>query len=293
VKSRFISVSILLLGVACGSPAERIPAGRESVPGDLALWADSVNATMERELRRIDAEAARIDSIFQPLPLLQPGQENTLRRFGNAQQLERAATLGVRRALPPEGLSELQTQGSLVLLEDTEHWVVRDLDHSQPLAVPSVRTLLTEIGRRFSARLAEIGAPAFRLEVTSALRTAADQAALRQLNPNAALGESTHEYGTTVDVLYSAFSAPVRPIVDLDAGEAGWLLPHLSRYAAVAAERVAARRALELKAILGEVLIELQNEGIVMVTMERLQPVYHITVSRDLQASPSTERQGG
>jgi hypothetical protein len=33
-------------------------------------------------------------------------------------------------------------------------------------------------------------------------------------------------------------------------------------------------------AVLGGVLLELQNEGSVMVTLERLQPVYHMTVAR-------------
>jgi hypothetical protein len=135
---------------------------------------------------------------------------------------------------------------------------------------------------RFHARLADLGAPPFRIEISSALRTSADQAALRRVNPNAALGESTHEYGTTVDLLYSAFAAPAHPIVELDASAAPWLEPYLRRHADVAAERVAGRRALELKAILGQVLLEMQREGAVMVTLERLQPVYHITLARAL-----------
>jgi hypothetical protein len=49
----------------------------------------------------------------------------------------------------------------------------------------------------------------------------------------------------------------------------------------VAAGRVAARRALELKTILGEVLLDVQREGLVMVTMERRQPVFHLTLARD------------
>ena len=36
---------------------------------------------------------------------------------------------------------------------------------------------------------------------------------LRRSNPNATGGVSTHEYGTTVDVVYSAFSAPTTPVV--------------------------------------------------------------------------------
>lgn len=168
-------------------------------------------AILVREIARIDAEAARIDSIFQPLSLLRPAQEETLRRFGNAAQLARARALGIDRLLPPDRLEALQQSGVLSQLEDSDYWIVRDLDYSQPLAIPAVHDLLTEIGRRFHARLDALGAPGFRLEVSSVLRTAENQAALRRTNPNAAIGESTHEYGTTVDVLYSAFAGADRP----------------------------------------------------------------------------------
>jgi hypothetical protein len=280
IKNRPYILAALLVA-SCG-PAEEREARGQDVPADAAIaLTGGIDLILEREMGRIDAEAARIDSIFQPLPLLQPTHEDALRRFGNPQQLERARALGVERLLPPDRLNALRRDGALILLEDTDYWVVRDLDYSQPLSVPAIRSLLTEIGERFQGRLAELGAPAFRLEVTSVLRTAGDQEALRRVNPNAATGESTHEYGTTVDVLYSAFSAPAQPIVELDVEDAEWLIPYLHRYAAVAAERVAARRALEIKALLGQVLIALQDEGKVMVTIERLQPVYHMTVSQD------------
>lgn len=251
------------------------PTHRSAADGALDPEAQRV---LERETQRIDREAARIDSLFQPLPLLRPADEAALTRYGNAQQLARARALGTERLLPAERIAQLEQSGALVQLHDSEHWVVRDMDHSQPLVVPAMRDLLTQIGTRFHQRLREIGAPAFRVEISSALRTAADQAALRRVNPNAASGESTHEYGTTVDLLYSAFAAPAQAVVQIDTQQAPWLSTHLTDYARVAAERVAARRAHELKAILGHVLIELQNEGKVMVTLEKLQPVFHMTV---------------
>ncbi len=231
-------------------------------------------------MARIDSAAASIDSIFQPLPLLTPAEEAALRRFSNVQHLARARALGVGRALSPQRLATLEREGRLVRLANTQHWIIRDLGHSQPLAVPAVRAVLTEIGERFHSRLAELGAPPFRLEVTSVLRTAADQEALRQVNPNAALGESTHEYATTFDVLYSAYSAPTEPFTAISNPDAVWVESYLRRYADVSAERIAGRRALELKAILGSVLAGMQQEGRVLVTIERLQPVYHITVAR-------------
>jgi hypothetical protein len=263
--------------VAC-SPGDSLPG--EAASQASALSQPSFVPVLEAQLSRIDSIAAGIDSIFQPLPLLSPAEEEGLREFGNATQLSRARSLGVGRELSEETLEALVGEGRLVRLAETEHYVIRDLDYSEPLAVPAVRDLLAEIGARFQARLADLGAPPFRLEITSVLRSAADQAALRQVNPNAALGESTHEYGTTVDVLYSAYSAPEQAITGSSLADHPELEPVLQRYSAIAAERVAARRALELKAILGEVLLELQREGRVMVTMERQQPVFHFTVAR-------------
>lgn len=230
-------------------------------------------------MARVDSAAASIDSIFQPLPLLTPADEAALRQFSNAQHLVRARALGVGRALSAQRLAALEREGGLVRLANTQHWIVRDLGHSQPLAVPAVQAVLTEIGERFHAQLAALGAPPFRMEITSVLRTAADQEALRQINPNAAEGESTHEYGTTLDVLYSAYAAPWEPFTEIANPDAEWVESYLRRYADVSAERVAGRRALELKAILGKVLAEMQREDRIMVTIEQLQPVYHVTVA--------------
>ncbi len=275
-----IATPVTALLFACSAGAEPGEGAPPTTDHAATAPAGDPAALLEAGMRQIDAEAARIDSIFQPLPLLRPAQEETLRRFSNAQQLERARALGIGRLLPPAELERLRSTGSLVPLEDTEHWVVRDLDHSSPLAVPGVPALLTRIGTRFHARLAELGAPAYRMEVSSVLRTAENQAALRRVNPNAALGESTHEYGTTIDILYSAFAAPLEPIARPTVTGAEWLEPHLLHHAAVAAERVAGRRALELRAVLGQVLIQMQLEGEVMVTLERLQPVFHMTITR-------------
>ncbi|HUF51611.1 MAG TPA: DUF5715 family protein [Longimicrobiales bacterium] len=239
----FPTATMLLIICSCS------PAGVDDGAGN-AAESDGERIILERELQRIDGEAARIDSLFQPLPLLRPSDESALTRFGNAQQLTRARALGVGRLLSAARLDELRRAGALVLLEDSKYWVIRGMQHAQPLAVPSAHALLTEIGTRFHARLRDIDAPAFRMEVTSVLRSAEDQAALRRVNPNAAAGESTHEYGTTFDVLYSAFAAPTQPIVQIDAGEAAWLGPFLVRHATVTAERVAGRRAHELKSIL-------------------------------------------
>ncbi|HET7274237.1 MAG TPA: DUF5715 family protein [Longimicrobiaceae bacterium] len=240
------------------------------------------DATLDSALDRIIARTDSIADALKPVPLLTGAEESSLRRYLNAEHLEAARRLGIQR---PENSAELEAlveDGSLVVLEDsTQYWVVRELDHSVALVTPDTRSLLTEIGERFQAELHELGIPPYRLDVTSVLRTAESQADLRQANPNAAAGVSTHEFGTTLDVAYSSFPAPAEPVVDLGNVDPTWLAPHLERVADAIAESVAARKSRELQAILGRVLQEMQQEGSVMVTLERRQPVYHLTVAKN------------
>ena len=280
LRRRLVVGAIALLMPGCaGAPGEGATARQEGAGGAATDDLGSIAEVLQREFTRIDSTARVVDSIFKPLPLLTPTEEERLRSFGNAAQLERARRLGIPRGADAQTIAALERDGRLVRLVDSEYWIVGELDHSQPLVVPAMRDLLTDIGERFQARLDGLEAPRFRFEVSSVLRSAADQEELRVVNPNAALGESTHEYGTTVDVLYSAFAAPFAPIAAIDSAGATPAPPLLERYARVAAERLAARRAMELKAILGGVVLEVQREGRVMVTLERQQPVFHMTVA--------------
>lgn len=279
--------ALVAIGLAALAAAGCDERGRLAVPGESA--SAPVDAHLRRVLEahraRIEAWADSVDRIFQPLPLLTASEEAALRRFGNDAHLARARRLGVPRPSTDEELLTLRQSGRLVELErESRFWVVRELEHSFPYVTPDTRKLLEEIGVRFQARLAELGAPPFRLEISSAMRTPDVQAALRRSNVNAAQGTSAHEYGTTVDVSYAAFAAPLEPVVPVEVPEAPWLRPHLEAFARTAADRVAARRALELKAILGAVLRELQAEGKVLVALERLQPVYHLTLDARLDS---------
>lgn len=241
-----------------------------------------VEAVLGDALDRLTVLTDSLDALLRPVPLLTPAQEAVFRRFGNAQQLQRARTLGLRAADAAE-LDAALRDGRLVELEDsTRLWVVRKLDFSDAFVTPDARALLVEIGERFHTRLEAIGLPPFRLEVTSVLRTAAHQAALRRVNPNAALGESTHEYGTTLDVVYASYAAPAELPPDATPADMAWLAPHVERIAAALLETLAARNSRELQAILGHVMADVQAEGLAMVTLERLQPVYHVTVARRL-----------
>jgi len=235
-----------------------------------------VGAALARALGEVERTAGSAESILNPLPVMTPGQEEGLRRFLSSRHLIRARAVG-ERVGSEEALDSLVGAGVLIRLEErTDLWIVRD-EVSRPVVVPEMRVLLDTLGLRFQRRLAQIGVPPYRIEVTSALRTTEDQARLRRTNGNAAAGVSTHEFGATVDLSYAAFAPPAESGVSLPS-QGDPLRPVVDRLADLALESVSARKSRELGRIFSEVLLEAQDEGLALVIYERQQTVYHVTV---------------
>lgn len=242
---------------------------------------------VERMLAEAVAEADRTadaaDRILSPMPVMTPAEEAGLRRYLNASHVAAAQRNGAR-AWDQEAIDSLVQAGSLVPLEDsTRYWIVRP-GTAPTYVVPQLPVLLETLGARFQERLAALDLPPYRIEVTSALRTAERQARLRRSNANAAAGVSSHEFGTTVDVSYAAFAPPLDTpdILPPDAPEA--FRPHLERLADLALESVSARKSRELGKIFSDVLTEAQAEGLALVIYERQQTVYHLTVGDRMRA---------
>ncbi|MEM1093407.1 MAG: DUF5715 family protein [Bacteroidota bacterium] len=268
-------VVALLFWTSCATapPAE--------VEDPLAVMQERIGAVLEAELARMDADADAIARVLKDQPLLRGSQESQMRRQGAA-HMTPARRLGITPNADDAQIDNLLATGALVpIVKDTTFWIVRDLDYSVPYVVPSKKAMLVELGQRFHARLATDGLPPIRFEITSLLRTAETQAALRRVNTNAARGTSAHEFGTTVDLAYSSFAAPAAPYVpDISAADR-WLEPYLQQVATAITESTVAKYSREMQALLGEVLLEMQREGKVVVLLERRQPVYHITVADD------------
>ena len=275
------SVILLPLFVcSCGwVERERQEAASEARRATLA----EVEQMLAETVQRADRVAASADRILRPLPVMTPAEEDALRRFQSAAHVASGRSLGVR--VESRDLRDsLIASGRLVELQDsTAFWIVRR-GASPAYVVPAMPAMLEELGRRFHARLADIGVPPYRIEVTSALRTSERQERLRRTNANAAAGVSSHEFGTTVDVSYAAFAPPADTPPEVLESVPAELRPHLERLADLALESVSARKSRELGAIFSEVLREAQSEGIALVLYERQQTVYHLTVARDLSA---------
>lgn len=168
----------------------------------------------------------------------------------NPAHLEHARKGGIA---PVRHTEEVWEQGEgLVEVNSNRFYYVDELSHSYPYLKPHAADLLMEIGRRFNEALAARGGGAYRIKVTSILRTPLSVGRLRRVNRNAT-GESAHQYATTFDISYSKF------ICD-DA-----TAPH--------------RTFEDLKNLLAEVLVDLRNEGRCLVKHERHQACFHITAT--------------
>ncbi|NIQ59586.1 MAG: hypothetical protein GWN71_41520, partial [Gammaproteobacteria bacterium] len=134
------------------------------------------------------------DRILSPLPVMTPAEENGLRLHLASAHVGMATEAG-ERVRDRVALDSLVEASRLIRLADsTEHWIVRERT-APAYVVPAMETLLDILGERFQERLAAMGLPPYRIEVTSALRTSERQARLRRSNANAAAGVSSHEFG--------------------------------------------------------------------------------------------------
>jgi hypothetical protein len=235
--------------------------------------ADSVQARA-----RVAAKADSVRAAFARGTRLKAREVGELRLDRNAEQVAAAGKLGQRVS----GMAEIQRlvrAGRLVALGDsTPYWILRDMPHSNPYVTPDTKAMLTELGRRFHARLDRLGLPRYRIKVTSALRTDETQAELRRINSYASQTTSAHEFGTTVDVSHERFAVPA-PV------PGGSL--ELWEIESEMLEEAGKEHARVLQAELGRTLGEMRDQGVLHVMMENKQPVYHFTLARPFSASAS------
>jgi hypothetical protein len=274
----------LALLCACDAPArdgEDAPAG--------ATVAAAVDPELERQAASIlEQEMSAVESTLDSLPGLILSVRRNLRRYLNDEHVARARALGVPAVADTAGIEQLVSAGRLVRLPDsTQYWVVRELDQSLPYVTPEKLAAVEELGRRFHERLSAAGLPPFRFEISSALRTGDLQRELRARNANASRGDSSHEFGTTIDIAYNEFSPPSpdlwspwrRATPGNDDG-AVQLRARIDALAAVRLDSLGNAYSDHLKGELGSVLDRMQDEGRMWPLYERSQPVFHTTLAR-------------
>lgn len=277
------AAGVVLAFALAGGCSDRADRQRSETPAAAAPALATADAQLSAsEMQRVEAAAKAyadsVDGQLRSVRRLSGKEVAALRRDLNREQIAKAKALGLKAA-SSEQMASLAKRGRLVRMDDTtRYWVVDTLTQSAPYLTPDAVAMLTEMGRRFEARLDSLGLPHFRMEVTSVMRTADDQADLRRFNANASKIVSAHQFGTTLDVSHLRFAAPANPLPD--SGVANASDPRVVQLYALALDSVAAHNASALSAILGRVIRQMKAEGKLLVMMERRQAVYHMTVAR-------------
>ena len=173
----------------------------------------------------------------------------------NETQMAVAQAIGVPPVADREAAEHLK--GKLVEIKSGDLYQVDSLTHSIPYLIPQAAALLDRIGADFLDSLSAKGLNPNKIVVTSVLRTEADVSRLRKGNINAS-EQSTHRFGTTFDLSYWRYEK----VPDLRGRP----------YEDVPPE--------QLRAVLGQVLKAIHDEGACYIKYERKQNCFHITVRK-------------
>lgn len=232
----------LIATVACGGDPDGAAPGHVSRAAAEILAPDTANP-----YDRLPAPAP--DDNCQRLRINSPGPLRKVFNDSNYIHMGAAVVAGFTPVRDDGDIWHLTRP--VVKVRSCAEYYLEPLTHSFPYLVPEAAQLLRDIGRSFNDSLAARGGGAYRIKVTSVLRTPATVRKLRRVNRNAT-EESTHSYGTTFDISWSKF---------------------------ICDDPAQTHRTFEdLKNLLGEVLADMHARGRCYVKFEVHQSCFHITV---------------
>ncbi|HOK79533.1 MAG TPA: DUF5715 family protein [bacterium] len=207
---------------------------------------------------------------------LNASEIKNLRVMVNDYHVEIAQKLGVPGLIDDESVYQAAKEGKLVPLKESRYWRIKELKDSVAYVTPDTLKLLKIIGERFQENLKKQNLPLYRFTISSVLRTQKAQEALVRKNRNATKNISSHQFGTTVDILFTEFEYTA---------DHQFTFACLNRYKENQEfkkkefDDLAITYGQCLKTILAKTLLDLQKEGFCYVIYERRQPVFHVTIA--------------
>ena len=191
-----------------------------------------------------------------PISELTSKEVRALRRYNNEYHLEVSRAKGIDRPFKnhQELLDDKYTyiiKYGLRELHDSKYYEIPTLTYSMPYLKKEASDFLEELGRRFFKTLKEMDVQEYRFQLSSILRTEADQHGLRKNNINATQNKTSHYFGLSFDIAQTCF------------------------YPKGQSEPIYSYR---LRNLLLRTLIEMQDEGRCYVILETQTKCIHVTV---------------
>jgi hypothetical protein len=241
-------------------------AGRELV-GDVRSYLDGVY--------RIERDFIESIPIYEDYAT--PRMEQALRRYLLHDHLRVADRCGVSPVMHESEIAALARAGALTKLSSgaDQLYYFYNVREKYRYLTPRAARGLEKLVLRFQENLnRKRSLPPVKIAISSVLRPVSYQRDLRGRNINATI-VSTHSRGTSFDIFYDDYyiSLPSR-----SSWISGAVLTELRRrFGFLLGD--ALRR--QLRSVLMETLLQLQEEGSLYVTLERRQRCYHVTVLPD------------
>ncbi|MCM8815045.1 MAG: DUF5715 family protein [Candidatus Omnitrophica bacterium] len=228
---------------------------------------------LRKEATRYEQYKKNFDSM---LSFMNLSEVKELRVMVNDYHVEVAQKFGVGGLIDETAVIKAVEDGKLIHLSETRFWRIKELKDSLPYVTPDTFKLLQLIGEKFQENLKKNNLPLYRFTISSVLRTDEGQKRLTRKNRNATKNTSSHQFGTSVDILFKEFDYT---------GEDNFTFNFLKRYGhrpelkKKEFDEMGILYAQRLKTILGRTLLDLQREGKCYVIYEIRQPVFHVTVA--------------
>lgn len=192
-----------------------------------------------------------------PVAVLSKDENRGLKRYLNGEHVALAKDCGLEMPVKSttnfdQHKDEFCDENDLVKIDDTPFYIVAKLTHSLPYQKEFVKEFLDDLGERFDEQLEQEDLKQYRFVLTSLLRTIEHQKKLQRTNLNATVNESSHYFGTAIDISMTRF------------------VPYDSR------ESLYSYR---LRNILARTLLEMQEEERCYIVMEKREKCFHVTVN--------------
>lgn len=203
-------------------------------------------------------------------------REAELRRYLLRYHLEAARKYGVKGVQDLEDIKDLCKDGSLVSIEasDSDNYYFYNVRKNLRFLSPAAATGLRKLTNRFQENLTSRGVNAqVKIAISSAVRPVSYQKKLRGRNPNASV-KSSHSYGISFDIFFDDFY-----VVLPESGSYNWISEEINKKVRRRLGFLmgdALRR--QLRSVLMETIIQMQDTGEIYAILERKQHCYHVTV---------------
>ncbi|MDR3237926.1 MAG: DUF5715 family protein [Spirochaetia bacterium] len=236
-----------------------------------------IKALVDDDISAIIKESHADQSFIEKIPIYEdfvnPQREEMLRKHLFNDHYNAVLKTGMKPVHGKEEIADFVEKKLLVPVkaESGSLFFFYGVKEENRFLAPAALASLEKIAARFNERLEALQLPRTKIALSSALRSDAYQKDLRKTNSNASF-ISTHSYGMSFDIFYDDYYIilPESNAKSVSAESAGSLR---RRFGFVLGDSL--RR--QLRSILFETLLDMQDKGEIYAIAEKNQHCYHVT----------------